>query len=297
MAKAGKKVADPFELDDHDAMETLVEKAIDSIDELDRDSSQSDDADLYDGLEELEEEEDENIHVSTVRYAQEDEPLQLENAEPQPRPTVKKSSAKKGMVDKKKSNIESSKKSKKQKEHLPEAQSDDDWQDYGSYEAPLYTGYARRWFAGQFGFITACCAYAGVQWDQLQYTWNHLLDASSIPVIEHYAAVAGSLWLIAIVVSAILAAFDRSAIRCVQLGIAWAAITIISVTALSVRHPAHITADDRLHTCAMMLQASLAPAIHAHVFEEMSQDHAEDLGGEGLVPSNRSSGEKTETQE
>lgn len=95
MAKKTKDAAAAFDLDDHDAMETLVEKAIGSIDELDASAGSSVDkrsANIFDELDELEEieEEDENIHVSTVRYATEDVPLHLEDNEPKPRPTAKK---------------------------------------------------------------------------------------------------------------------------------------------------------------------------------------------------------------
>ena len=46
-------------------------------------------------------------------------------------------------------------------------------------------------------------------------------------------------------------------------------------------------ADERLDVCVMMLQVSLAPAIHAHVFEQMAQQQID----EGIIPAEALSGE------
>ena len=63
MAKAPKDVAESFDLDDHDAMETLVEKAIESIDGLDAPPAQAVESNAFDELEDLEEVEEELVKL------------------------------------------------------------------------------------------------------------------------------------------------------------------------------------------------------------------------------------------
>ncbi len=136
------------------------------------------------------------------------------------------------------------------------------------YSSSKGTGFMRRWFAAWLGIIIAWVGYAAVQHEQLFQAWKPILTSSKISENEHYAFLGAAVFLIAFLLGLIVACFDKSALRCVQLGIAWCAVGIIAVTFLSIERPAKVTADDRVEIGLALIQTSLAPSIHAHALEK-----------------------------